>query len=87
MAENDNKPPEIPRKEDLPVAVAVALFECRLGLASAVMGARTLAVRHNVDPLKSELDVLTRLLDQVNDAFETLALALEQLFQPRASLN
>jgi hypothetical protein len=71
MAENDNTGAAAPR-EDLAVSVAAMLFEGRIGLEAALAGLASLALRYPQEPLKSELDIVARFVQQSAEAFEAL---------------
>lgn len=75
MAEYDNTGTPAPR-EDLHVAIAALLFECRLTNESARVGLESLSARHPAEPLNSELAVVTRFVQQTAEAFDALALKL-----------
>jgi hypothetical protein len=67
--------------EDLSVAIASLLFECRLTLEAVLMGLRTLVLRHPF--LKTEIDVVLRFAQQGAEAFEALALKLVEVLPLR----
>ena len=67
--------------EDLSVAIASLLFECRLAIEAVLMGLRTLALKFPA--LKSDIDVVVRFAQQGAEAFEALALKLIEVLPLR----
>lgn len=84
MAENDNTGAGALGKPDTVTEIATALFECRLTLEAALVGLKALMMRIPTGTLASELDILLKFLRQASDAFEALALKLDEVFSFRS---
>lgn len=60
--------------------IGAGILECKIAVEAVLMGVRTLAVRHAARPIKAELELLVRLLEQVGEAFEQLAVRIDEAF-------
>lgn len=78
--ETNDAEPEGNGKLDAQAEIAAGILECKIAVEAVLMGARTLASRHAAQPIKAELELLVRLLDQVGEAFEALAVKIDEAF-------
>lgn len=79
MAENDNTgAPGV--GEDMTTRVAILLFEARLTVECAIAGLNTLARQYASEPLNSEIKAVQAYATQSAEAFEALAIALNEHF-------
>lgn len=69
--------------EDLPIMVAVALFDARLALECVTMGLTMMEKRQMSEPIHSEIGVLAKFAGQAAEAYERLVLICDEAFRFR----
>jgi hypothetical protein len=84
MADNDNTGADSAGNEELRVECATLLFELRLAIEATILGIKRIATRPAATPLRTELGILLRLIEQGAEALNALDAVLEAFLRRQA---